>query len=113
MENWVCRCSVFCKGFYAYIGTMFGPGALDARIRRHMRKTKAKHWHIDYILEQTQRVAVYVLTGKDFDSKLSREAVKCYSYVAGFGCGDKRGDRSHLIYLKSKTEVGKFARFLV
>lgn len=32
---------LFGKGFYAYFGSMFGPGGLKSRIRRHLRKKKS------------------------------------------------------------------------
>jgi Uri superfamily endonuclease len=32
---------LFGKGFYAYFGSMFGPGGLKSRIRRRLRKKKA------------------------------------------------------------------------
>ena len=36
-------------GTYAYVGSAFGPGGVRARIRRHQRRTKAMHWHVDYL----------------------------------------------------------------
>jgi hypothetical protein len=33
---------LFGKGFYAYFGSMFGPGGLKSRIRRHLRKKKGQ-----------------------------------------------------------------------
>jgi Uri superfamily endonuclease len=103
---------LFGKGFYAYFGSMFGPGGLKSRIRRHLRKKKVKHWHIDYLLNQMRIEAVYVLPGKNLESQLSRKAVQRYNHVEGFGCSDKRGDKSHLLYLKNKTDVRKFTRFI-
>jgi Uri superfamily endonuclease len=104
---------LFGKGFYAYFGSMFGPGGLKSRIRRHLRKKKVKHWHIDYLLNHMQIEAVYVLQGKNLESQLSRKAVQRYSHVQGFGCSDKRSDRSHLIHLKNRGVTRKFIRLLV
>jgi Uri superfamily endonuclease len=73
-----------------------------SRIRRHLGKKKVKHWHIDYLLNHMQIEAVYVLPGKNLESQLSRKAVQRYSHVQGFGCSDKRSDRSHLIHLKNR-----------
>jgi Uri superfamily endonuclease len=56
--------------------------------------------------------AVYVLPGKNLESQLSRKAVQRYNHVEGFGCSDKRRDKSHLLYLKNKTDVRKFTRFI-
>jgi len=104
---------LFSRGFYAYFGSMFGPGGLEARVKRHLGRRKKKHWHIDYILDHMRVSTVYVLLGKDLESRLSRMAVMRYCYVKGFGCSDKRGDRSHLIYLKNSREAGEFKKFLI
>lgn len=50
----------FPAGYYAYVGSALGPGGLQARIRRHMRPTKRKHWHIDYLLPHCTVVDVLV-----------------------------------------------------
>jgi Uri superfamily endonuclease len=39
--------------------------------------------------------------------------VQRYSHVQGFGCSDKRSDRSHLIHLKNRGVTRKFIRLLV
>jgi sugar fermentation stimulation protein A len=38
------------RGEYAYVGSAMG--GLDARIARHLRAEKKRHWHIDYVLER-------------------------------------------------------------
>jgi Uri superfamily endonuclease len=43
-------------GYYIYVGSAFGPGGVQARITRHCRKTKSKHWHIDYLREHVNPV---------------------------------------------------------
>jgi Uri superfamily endonuclease len=100
---------LFGNGFF---GSMFGPGGLKSRIGRHLGKKKVKHWHIDYLLNHMQIEAVYVLPGKNLEIQLSRKAVQSYNHVEGFGCSDKRVDKSHLLYLKNKTDVRKFTRFI-
>jgi Uri superfamily endonuclease len=37
-------------GFYAYVGSAWGPGGLRARIAHHLESSAAPHWHIDYLL---------------------------------------------------------------
>ena len=37
-------------GFYAYVGSAFGPGGLQARVGHHLAGTAEPHWHIDYLL---------------------------------------------------------------
>ncbi len=36
-------------GFYAYIGSAFGPGGLAARIGHHAGIAVRPHWHVDYL----------------------------------------------------------------
>ena len=40
----------FQKGHYVYVGSALN--GLDARIKRHLRKHKKIHWHIDYLLKE-------------------------------------------------------------
>ncbi|MBN1287077.1 MAG: GIY-YIG nuclease family protein [Anaerolineae bacterium] len=46
----------FAPGIYAYVGSAFGPGGLDARLKRHRRSDADKrlHWHIDYLRQHTR-----------------------------------------------------------
>lgn len=37
------------EGFYVYVGSAFGPGGLQARLRHHLQPTARPHWHIDYL----------------------------------------------------------------
>lgn len=39
----------FKQGWYAYVGSAFGPGGLAARLGRHLKKKKTQRWHIDYL----------------------------------------------------------------
>jgi Uri superfamily endonuclease len=39
----------FSAGWYAYVGSAFGPGGLRARLRHHLTPVKKPHWHIDYL----------------------------------------------------------------
>src|SRR5262245_8901343 len=36
-------------GFYAYVGSAFGPGGVRARVAHHCRRAAQPHWHIDYL----------------------------------------------------------------
>ena len=36
-------------GYYAYVGSAFGPGGVHARLGRHFKTHKKKRWHIDYL----------------------------------------------------------------
>ena len=39
----------FVQGWYAYVGSAFGPGGIAARCRHHIARTARPHWHIDYL----------------------------------------------------------------
>lgn len=51
----------FPPGWYAYVGSAMGPGGLAARVGRHYRRIKKKHWHIDYLRPGTRMVGVFVV----------------------------------------------------
>jgi len=36
-------------GHYLYVGSAFGLGGLAARVARHLRADKPRHWHLDYL----------------------------------------------------------------
>ncbi|MDY6988373.1 MAG: DNA/RNA nuclease SfsA [Thermodesulfobacteriota bacterium] len=44
----------FSKGYYIYVGSAMGN--LSARMARHRRKDKSRHWHIDYLTEKADSV---------------------------------------------------------
>ncbi len=37
------------SGSCVYVGSAFGPGGVLARVRHHLRRPRAPHWHIDYL----------------------------------------------------------------
>ena len=45
---------VFQKGYYIYVGSAMN--SLRARIKRHRQKRKKKHWHIDYLTQESDGV---------------------------------------------------------
>ena len=57
-------------GFYAYVGSAFGPGGLRARIGHHLESTAAPHWHIDYLLQCAVPTEVWYTTA---DKKLEHQ----------------------------------------
>lgn len=101
----------FDRGFYAYIGSMFGSGGLEARIRRYFVGGR-KHWHIDYILDHMRIVEVFVLPEKDYESLVANVAVKRFNYVKDFGCSDKKNDISHLLYFREEGELRAFKELI-
>lgn len=86
-------------GWFAYCGSARGPGGMRARLRRHMRRDKALHWHVDRLTIEAAgivavpfaegdecRLVAALLDGGDFEVA-----------AAGFGSTDCRACDSHLL----------------
>ena len=84
----------FPAGWYAYVGSAMGPGGLAARVGRHHRIRKKKHWHIDYLLANRQaRVERVVLASPDSEDECSvnqATGIGATAAVPGFGASDCR-----------------------
>ena len=42
---------VLAAGRYVYCGSARGPGGLAARVGRHLRRDKKRHWHVDHLTD--------------------------------------------------------------
>jgi len=104
----------FQKGYYTYTGSAFGKGSsgLGGRVRRHIRKDKAKRWHIDYLLsdEDVSLTAVVAgITNKKMECGINRclrEMFRAHIPFLGFGssdCTERCG--SHLLFLGQACNV--------
>ena len=95
-------------GWYLYIGSAFGSGGLKARVGRHLREQKKKHWHIDYLLPNiTVREIWYRCANRKLehhwaDAILSQpnSAIP----VLGFGSSDCNC-KTHLVYFRHRMNV--------
>lgn len=86
-------------GWFVYCGSAKGPGGLRARLRRHFRRDKAFHWHVDRLTGvATEAVAVPVPGGDE--CALVAALLKSRHFdiaAAGFGSSDCRQCDSHLL----------------
>jgi Uri superfamily endonuclease len=99
-------------GYYVYVGSAFGPGGVKARVSRHLRGTKRRHWHIDYIYEFTNPVEVwYSYDSKHLEHRWARilSGMSGISSVHGFGCSDCRCD-SHLFHTSVEPDFDLFCK---
>jgi Uri superfamily endonuclease len=90
----------FEKGMYAYVGS--AQNNVKKRIERHLRWTKKKFWHIDYLLSnEFVRVeeVFYKKTKKIEECRIARKLGKRNIPMKNFGCSDCRC-ASHLFLLK-------------
>lgn len=47
-------------GVYAYVGSAFGPGGLDARLGRHWRGGGSVHWHVDHLRRRSSPEGAWI-----------------------------------------------------
>jgi len=89
----------FPAGRYIYTGSAMN--GLIGRLRRHLKKRKKLHWHIDYLLRHAKIETIFVLeTGERVECQLNSLTLSLPNakvIVKGFGCSDCRCS-SHLVY---------------
>ncbi len=86
-------------GRMRYYGSARGPGGIRARVARHLRRVKRRHWHIDAL---TSRVPVARLAFSLVDDECSLvrrdlESGRWQVAAAGFGSSDCRSCPAHLL----------------
>jgi Uri superfamily endonuclease len=92
------------SGRYAYVGSAHGPGGLNGRLARHMRRDRRRHWHIDYLTDAAVVSYVYFLARIErLECLWSQRLLGLNGATApapGFGSSDCRtGCLAHLIRL--------------
>jgi Uri superfamily endonuclease len=93
---------LFRKGYYAYVGSAMN--GLDARIGRHMKPNKKKHWHVDYLLEKSVIRQIWCMEGGKNECRIASAMEKKFDGIAGFGSSDCKC-RSHLFHSKNLGEM--------
>jgi len=97
----------FRKGLYGYVGSATGRSVtLAHRLGRHLRRKKARRWHIDYLTSHrlVAPVAAYVSMGAVLsEARLAGLCAERFPAIPGFGNGDQRGTTpGHLFLLQPK-----------
>jgi len=98
----------FEKGVYAYVGS--AQNNLEKRIERHLRKTKQKFWHIDYLLDDANVEVLKVFyenAGKSEECKVANKIGERCVPTKGFGSSDCKC-KSHLFKLKDYQFLSEF-----
>jgi len=101
-------------GYYIYVGSAFGPGGVIARVSRHCRQTKFRHWHIDYLREFVTPLTVWYSYHSEHLEHHWAQALldlKDIQAVKGFGCTDCKC-YSHLFWTDILSEVDRFSQIL-
>jgi len=104
------------RGFYYYIGSAYGPGNLRARLARHLRKEKKKHWHIDYLLRYLEITNIWISCGnRENEHVWSKTLTKESTIIApmqGFGSSDCQC-KTHLFFSRRKIYDQKIDALLM
>jgi Uri superfamily endonuclease len=99
------------RGYYLYVGSALGPGGVKARVARHCREPKARHWHIDYLREFAAVTAVwYRHSPQRLEHRWARAAARLdgFEQVGGFGCTDCLC-ASHLFFSATEPRFDLFS----
>lgn len=89
----------FAPGDYLYAGSANGPGGLNARIARHLRRDKNLHWHIDQLTSKASAMAAIAYAdAKECDLVSQLTQLSTITIPApGFGSTDCTRCQSHLL----------------
>ncbi len=85
-------------GRYLYVGSAL---SVSARVGRHLRREKRKHWHIDFLLEHAVVEGVLVAEAR-VEQEVALVLCRLLPHVRGFGCSDSKAV-SHLFVLEPCT----------
>jgi len=100
-------------GFYVYVGSAFGPGGLQARIKHHIHHRGRPHWHLDYLrpaLSFCEIWYTYDQTRREHQWATNHLQTRgSILPLLGFGASDCRCP-SHLFFYKSKPSGRNFSR---
>jgi len=89
-------------GWYIYAGSARGPGGLRARLRRHLKATGSRRWHVDWVTTQaTTRLAHAWPDGVECTpiTLLLAATPSAQVVVPGFGSSDCPRCPAHLLAL--------------
>ena len=53
----------FPGGYFAYVGSAFGPGGLGGRLKHHLNPSAPAHWHIDTLRKVARLHQVWLASG--------------------------------------------------
>lgn len=89
----------FGPGWYAYAGNAYGPGGVGARLRRHFRREKKLHWHVDHLTGHAERMNAFAFRDGS-ECRIVSRLVGSGAFrpsLEGFGSSDCPACTSHLL----------------
>lgn len=102
------------SGLYCYFGSAHGPGGIRARCRRHMRRDKAKRWHVDWLTTRAETIEAIARPGMKECALAAAllELPGVSAPVAGFGSSDCRKCAAHLLAIPSDFDMAHLHKAL-
>lgn len=91
----------FKRGFYIYVGSALN--SLESRVMRHLSSDKKLHWHVDYLLLNSNsniKEVIYSIGEEKIECSLATFISNESLTVAQFGCSDCKCG-SHLFYFEA------------
>jgi Uri superfamily endonuclease len=100
-------------GFYVYVGSAFGPGGLQSRIKHHINHSSRPHWHLDYLSPAIKLCEIWYtydqIRREHQWATIHSQTKGAILPLPGFGSSDCRC-LSHLFFYKSKPSGNNFHR---
>lgn len=101
----------FPAGWYAYVGSAFGPGGLRGRLHHHLTPVRRPHWHIDALRQAASCAEVWYLTSETARehawAAVLRAAPGAAVPAPRFGASDCRCE-SHLFHFSRAPDFETF-----
>jgi len=101
-------------GYYLYVGSAFGPGGIQARVRHHQRMALRPHWHIDYlrtVAEPVDAWCVYDIRCEHVWAQALEQFEDTLIALQRFGSSDC-GCVTHLFYSRHRLVKAVLERVL-
>jgi Uri superfamily endonuclease len=90
------RAAILQPGRFLYAGSARGPGGLRARLARHQRTDKKRHWHIDRLTLAGTVQGAWIVPGGG-ECAMVAALAHLPAPLPGFGSSDCRCCTSHLL----------------
>lgn len=92
-------------GYYAYVGSAFGPGGLKARTGRHRKMSKHTKWHIDHVRPYLTLHEIWYAIDEKVECSWANQMVAMSSELPanGFGSSDCRCNAHFFKFAKSPS----------
>lgn len=103
---------VLVPGDYVYAGSAWGSGGIKARVERHLKRRKCRHWHVDEVTEVAESIhPIAVPGGHECDLVQLLLTTGQFSVpVKGFGSSDCSRCDSHFLAAGQAAQLERQAQ---